>query len=167
MARQPIDSSIDGKLELPIDDAIDASIDGSMSNKLTLSQILASAVSRGIAPAGSVSLSPFQALQLAVDLAGGQSAMGRICKKAQPTVWKWLQSSKRLPPEHVLAVEADTGVSRHLLRPDIYPIDMPSIPTSAIADPTPLCGPILSGHMVDRQGNAQRLLDKEAAGGRA
>jgi DNA-binding transcriptional regulator YdaS (Cro superfamily) len=138
-----------------------------MSNKLTLSQMLALAVSRGIAPVGSVTLSPFEALQLAVDLAGGQSAMGRICKKAQPTVWKWLQTSKRLPPEHVLAVEDDTGVSRHLLRPDIYPLDMPPLPASAIAEPTPLCGPILPGPMVDRQGNAQRLLDKTVAGSRA
>lgn len=65
--------------------------------------------------------------------------MGRICKKAQPTVWKWLQTSKRLPPEHVLAVEADTGVSRHLLRPDIYPL---SLPTEGI-DPGEECGSIV------------------------
>jgi len=112
-----------------------------MSNKLTLSQTLALAVQRAIAPAGSEALSPFQALQLAVDLAGGQSAMGRICKKAQPTVWKWLQTSKRLPPEHVLAVEAETGVSRHILRPDIYPL---SLPTEGI-DPGEECGGILPG----------------------
>jgi len=110
-----------------------------MNNKLSLSQMLALAVQRGIAPLGSVTLSPFQALQLAVDLAGGQSAMGRICKKTQPTVWKWLQTSKRLPPEHVLAVEADTGVSRHLLRPDIYPL---SLPTEGI-DPGEECGGII------------------------
>ena len=112
-----------------------------MSNKLTLSQTLAFAAQRAIAPAGSHTLSPFQALQLAVDLAGGQSAMGRICKKAQPTVWKWLQTSKRLPPEHVLAVEAETGVSRHILRPDIYPL---SLPTEGI-DPGEECGGILPG----------------------
>ncbi|MFA6125057.1 MAG: YdaS family helix-turn-helix protein [Sphingomonas sp.] len=64
---------------------------------------------------------PFEALQEAVRIVGGQSALGRLCKKAQPTVWKWLQSSKRLPAEQVLTVEAATGISRHLLRPDIYP----------------------------------------------
>jgi DNA-binding transcriptional regulator YdaS (Cro superfamily) len=51
--------------------------------------------------------------------------MARICGVSQAAVWKWLQSSKRLPAEHVLVVEAKTGVSRHHLRPDIYPIDLP------------------------------------------
>ena len=49
--------------------------------------------------------------------------MGRLCGKAQNTVWKWLQNSKPLPAEHVLVVEAATGVSRHHLRPDIYPLE--------------------------------------------
>jgi len=39
-------------------------------------------------------------------------------------VWKWVQSGKRLPAEHVLVVEHATGISRHLLRPDIYPADL-------------------------------------------
>lgn len=67
---------------------------------------------------------PFEALISAVNTAGGQSALGRICGVGQPAVWKWLQSSKRLPGEHVLAVEAATGVSRHHLRPDLYPLDL-------------------------------------------
>jgi DNA-binding transcriptional regulator YdaS (Cro superfamily) len=67
---------------------------------------------------------PYEALISAVDHAGGQSALGRICGVGQPAVWKWLQSSKRLPGEHVLAVEAATGVSRHHLRPDLYPLDL-------------------------------------------
>jgi len=112
-----------------------------MSNKLTLSQTLALAAQHEIAQPGSESLTPFQALQLAVVLVRGQSAMGRLCKKAQPTVWKWLQTSKRLPPEHVLAVEVETGISRHLLRPDIYP---PSLPNEGI-DPGEECGGILLG----------------------
>lgn len=66
---------------------------------------------------------PFEALEAAVRIAGGQSAFARLCGKAQPTVWKWLQNGKRLPAEHVLTVEAATGVSRHLLRPDIYPVE--------------------------------------------
>jgi len=64
---------------------------------------------------------PFEALELARDIAGGQAALARICRKTQPTVWKWFQTSKRLPAEHVLDVEAATGVDRRLLRPDIYP----------------------------------------------
>src|SRR5215210_939851 len=66
-------------------------------------------------------LTPFEALQLVVERAGSQSAFARICRVAQPTVWKWLRSTKRLPAEHVLTAEAATGVSRHDLRPDIYP----------------------------------------------
>ncbi|MCB2048550.1 MAG: helix-turn-helix domain-containing protein [Novosphingobium sp.] len=65
--------------------------------------------------------SPFEALELARDVAGGQASLARICGITQPSVWKWFQSSKRLPAEHVLAVEAATGISRHELRPDIYP----------------------------------------------
>lgn len=64
---------------------------------------------------------PFEALKAAVDRSGSQSEFGRLCGVSQTAVWKWLQSSKRLPAEHVLAVEAATGVSRHDLRPDIYP----------------------------------------------
>lgn len=67
-------------------------------------------------------LTPYEALAEAVILLGGQSAMARLCGLSQPSVWKWLQSSKRLPAEHVLSVEAATGISRHLLRPDIYPV---------------------------------------------
>jgi len=67
-------------------------------------------------------LTPFEALQEAVEIAGSQSALARICGVGQPAVWKWLQSSKRLPAEFALRVEAATGVSRHYLRPDIYPI---------------------------------------------
>lgn len=67
---------------------------------------------------------PFEALMAAINLARSQSAFARICGVAQPTVWKWVQSSKRLPAEFVLRVEAATGVPRHHLRPDIYPADL-------------------------------------------
>ena len=71
---------------------------------------------------------PFEALQQALAIAQSQSELARICGVSQPTVWKWLQSSKRLPAELVLRVEAATGVSRHLLRPDIYPVEQPPVP---------------------------------------
>ncbi|WCM29821.1 helix-turn-helix domain-containing protein [Sphingomonas sp. QA11] len=57
--------------------------------------------------------------------------MARICGVGQPAVWKWLQSGKRLPAEHVLTVERDTGVSRHHLRPDIYPAEQKPSPFDA------------------------------------
>jgi hypothetical protein len=38
---------------------------------------------------------------------------------SRQAVYKW----RRVPHEHVLSVEAITGISRHRIRPDIYPID--------------------------------------------
>lgn len=70
-------------------------------------------------------LTPLDALCEAVERAGSQSAIARALGVAQPTVWKWLHKSKQLPAEYVLTAERLYGVSRHLLRPDIYPIDLP------------------------------------------
>lgn len=71
----------------------------------------------------------YEALLHAVDALGSQSELSRVCKVSPTAVWKWLQSSKRLPAEYVLRVEAATGVSRHWLRPDIYPVDLPPAPS--------------------------------------
>lgn len=76
----------------------------------------------------SIPPSPFEALQAAVEAAGSQSALAAICGVSQPAVWKWLQSSKRVPAEVVLRIEAATGIPRHWLRPDIYPLDLPPAP---------------------------------------
>lgn len=75
-----------------------------------------------------VDLTPFEALCLATDTLGSQGKLARVCGVSSTAVWKWLQSSKRLPAEHVLNVEAATGISRHHLRPDIYPLDLPPAP---------------------------------------
>lgn len=96
---------------------------------------------------------------MAVDRAGGQSSLARICGITQPAIWKMLQSSKRLGAEYVLKVEASTGVPGRLLRPDIYPLETPSLPTSTIAEPTPLCGPILSARTLGRHGKTHGNLD--------
>ncbi|MEZ5688713.1 MAG: helix-turn-helix domain-containing protein [Caenibius sp.] len=69
----------------------------------------------------------FEALKAAVKKAGGQSGFARLLDVSQPTVWRWLNQSKQLPAEHVLATESATGVSRHDLRPDIYPVDLPPV----------------------------------------
>lgn len=71
-------------------------------------------------------ITPQAALQLAVDALASQAAMARLCGVSQPTVFKWLRRNKPLPAEHVLKVEAATGISRHDLRPDIYPRDAAS-----------------------------------------
>lgn len=68
--------------------------------------------------------SPFEALMAAVDRAGSQSALARAVGCSSTAVWKWVQSTKRMPAEFVLRAEAATGVSRHLLRPDLYPADL-------------------------------------------
>lgn len=68
---------------------------------------------------------PQTVLRAAVQAVGSQGAMARLLGISQPSVWKWLDKGKPLPAEHVLAVEAATGVSRHDLRPDIYPRDLP------------------------------------------
>ena len=39
------------------------------------------------------------------------------------SITKWLQPYGRIPAERVLPIERVTGVSRHALRPDIYPIE--------------------------------------------
>jgi DNA-binding transcriptional regulator YdaS (Cro superfamily) len=64
---------------------------------------------------------PSNALLRALRAAGGQSALARICGVTQAAVWKWLNRGVRVPAECVLSIEAATGVSRHDLRPDIYP----------------------------------------------
>lgn len=70
---------------------------------------------------GTQGITQQQALTQAVNRMGSQSAMARLCGVSQSAVWKWLAEEMALPAEHVLAVEAATGVSRHELRPDLYP----------------------------------------------
>jgi DNA-binding transcriptional regulator YdaS (Cro superfamily) len=63
----------------------------------------------------------FEALMKAFRIYRTQDAMAEALGVAQPSISRWINQSKQLPAEHVLKVEADTGVSRHDLRPDIYP----------------------------------------------
>lgn len=60
------------------------------------------------------------ALREAVKIVGSQSAMGRLLGVSQAAVWRWIQHAKPVPPEHVLAVEAATGIAKEELRPDLY-----------------------------------------------
>lgn len=66
-------------------------------------------------------LTRFEALQAALAAIGTQQAFADLLEVSQPTIWRWLNQSKQLPAEFVLTVEEATGVSRHDLRPDIYP----------------------------------------------
>ncbi len=66
-------------------------------------------------------LTRFEALQAAFAVYRTQENMAEALGVTQPTIWRWLNQSKQVPPQHVLQIEYDTGVSRHDLRPDIYP----------------------------------------------
>lgn len=57
----------------------------------------------------------------AVRKVGSQSAFGRLVGKSQTSVHELLRDGKPLWAESVLIVERETGISRHDLRPDIYP----------------------------------------------
>ncbi len=65
--------------------------------------------------------SAFEALLELVDKAGSQSELARNLGVSNTAVWKWLRSSRRITAEYVLSAERLYGVSRHSLRPDIYP----------------------------------------------
>ena len=59
----------------------------------------------------------------AVRRAGSQSSFGKLIGRNQSTVFDWLRLNKPVPAELAITVERETGVSRHDLRPDIYPVD--------------------------------------------
>jgi TorA maturation chaperone TorD len=55
-------------------------------------------------------------LERAIDAAGGVAELARKIGIAQPSVSNW----NRVPAQRVIAVEDATGVSRKVLRPDLY-----------------------------------------------
>ena len=60
------------------------------------------------------------AAERAAAKAGGQSALARILG-CTPQAVQRMCSTGKVPAERVLAIEEATGVSRHDLRPDLYP----------------------------------------------
>jgi len=80
------------------------------------------------------SRTPLEALNAAIEALGSQSAMARLLEVSQPTVSDWVNRMGQMPADDgkVLKVEAATGISRHELRPDIYPReDGPHAPPAA------------------------------------
>ena len=59
-----------------------------------------------------------EALQRAVEIAGGQSPLARLIGVKQSHVWNWLQTGK-VPPEHLPAIHRETGVAPSEIRPDL------------------------------------------------
>lgn len=70
----------------------------------------------------------------AVNIAGSQSALARKIGTTQATVWKWLNKGLPITATLVLAIETETGISRHDLRPDLYPRESGDIAPN-FADP--------------------------------
>ncbi|WP_090272773.1 transcriptional regulator [Halopseudomonas litoralis] len=66
------------------------------------------------------------AVSRAAAKAGGQSALARILD-CSPQAVQRMCASGRVPAERVLAIEEATGVSRHELRPDLYPKEKKSV----------------------------------------
>lgn len=63
-----------------------------------------------------------KAFRIAVGRLGGQTPMAPVLKLSQQAVSKRLKNNIPLQSQdEVFAVEAATGVSRHDLRPDLYP----------------------------------------------
>jgi TorA maturation chaperone TorD len=65
-------------------------------------------------------------LERAIDAAGGLARLARKIGIAQPSVSNW----NRVPAQRLIAVEAATGVSRKVLRPDLY--NEPAVPNNAV-----------------------------------
>jgi DNA-binding transcriptional regulator YdaS (Cro superfamily) len=62
------------------------------------------------------------AAEKAAEKIGGQSALARILG-CTPQAVQRMCATGRIPAERVLAIEKASGVSRHELRPDLYPVE--------------------------------------------
>lgn len=69
-----------------------------------------------------------KAIERAVEAAGSQLALAKLCGVSYQAVQKWMRA-RNVPAERVLQIERLTGVSRHDLRPDIYPRERARIET--------------------------------------
>lgn len=62
-----------------------------------------------------------EAVKQAIQRAGSQTKLARVLGVTPQCVQFWTKSG--IPPKWVIRVEKETGVSRHDLRPDIYPVN--------------------------------------------
>lgn len=65
--------------------------------------------------------------------AGSESKFARDLGVPQPTMWRWLNLKRELPAEYVLQAERLYNVSRHRLRPDLYPLERRRTGRKAVA----------------------------------
>lgn len=92
-------------------------------------------------------MTPLEAFNRAIDQYGSQEAMAAALGLNQPKISRRLATSMNVEAEWVLKIERDTGISRHDLRPDIYP--------------RPNHGANVSGQWDDEYGNPHPILDKD------
>lgn len=62
------------------------------------------------------------ALAAACDAAGGEMRLAELIGKTRSHVSTW-KLRGMIPAEMAIPIERATGVSRHVLRPDLYPIE--------------------------------------------
>lgn len=79
-----------------------------------------------------VEITRYEALIACRDAAGSDSQMARDLGVSQPVVWRWINQSKQMPAEYVLPAEELYEVSRHFLRPDLYPYE-PARPNAPLS----------------------------------
>jgi DNA-binding transcriptional regulator YdaS (Cro superfamily) len=63
------------------------------------------------------------ALKVAVSLAGGQTALAEICNCKKQSINEALRHKRGLPAQYVNVVSEKLKIPRHVLRPDLYPMD--------------------------------------------
>lgn len=68
---------------------------------------------------GKSKVTPQQALEQAIEAAGGPTALGRHFGISGEAVIAWRANG--VPADRVLRIEAITSIPGRLLRPDIYP----------------------------------------------
>ncbi len=67
-----------------------------------------------------------EAMTAAAKAAGSQTALAKELGCTPQNV-QWMCSTGSVPAKHVLKIESVTGVSRHQLRPDLYPEALPTL----------------------------------------
>ncbi|UTD28168.1 YdaS family helix-turn-helix protein [Bradyrhizobium sp. WD16] len=82
-----------------------------------------------------------QALQQACAVAGGQKPLALQIGTTQSRVWYWLARARHgVAAEFVLPIERATGVSRRLLRPDLFSPDQSADRAPALPGRDPPAG---------------------------
>lgn len=76
-----------------------------------------------------------EAFANAIRIAGSQTAIAKVCDCTPGAISQLVLRKRPLSARFVLKVEAATGISRHDLRPDIYPVEHASTLVSPDSHP--------------------------------